>query len=91
MNLSGFLVLLCHCLVAVSALDPVVDLGYSKYRGRIQKSGVGQWLGIRFAAPPVGSLRFSAPQDPVATKGIQPADKVSNRNENNPVLMTSIG
>ena len=77
MAVSSLLVLLCHCLVAVSALNSVVDLGYSKYRGRVQDSGVVQWLGIRFAAPPEGALRFSAPQDPVATEGILPADQVS--------------
>ena len=40
-----------------------VDLGYSKYEGYTAE-GVNQWLGMRFAAPPVGDLRWRAPQPP---------------------------
>ena len=72
--MAWYLCLFFYCL-AVQAFDPVVDLGYSKYRGTVQESGVAQWLGIRYAAPPVGGLRFAAPQDPKATKGIQSADQ----------------
>lgn len=67
------LFLFYYCLVA-NAFNPVVDLGYSKYRGTVQESGVAKWLGIRYAAPPVGNLRFAAPQDAKSTKGIQSAD-----------------
>lgn len=42
-----------------------VDLGYSHYQGSNGAPGVSQWLGIRYAAAPVGDLRFKAPQDPV--------------------------
>ncbi|KUJ10568.1 triacylglycerol lipase-like protein [Mollisia scopiformis] len=42
-----------------------VDLGYSTYQGANGASGVSQWLGIRYAAAPIGNLRFRAPQDPV--------------------------
>lgn len=63
-------------LAAVAAVDTTVDLGYSRYKGIAQANGVSQWLGIRFAAPPVGDLRFAPPQDPKHTTGVQPADKV---------------
>lgn len=56
----------------------VVDLGYSRYEGTALASGVTQWLGMRFAAPPVGDLRWRAPENPHHEKGIQKADKVSN-------------
>lgn len=56
---------------------PVVDLGYSKYEGTTLNSGVNQYLGLRYAAAPLGSLRFRAPTKPVATSGIQAATAVS--------------
>ena len=56
--------------------NPVVDLGYSKYQGNTGKDGVIQWLGIRYAAPPIGDLRFAPPKDPLEHGGIQKALKV---------------
>ncbi|KAI9743127.1 MAG: hypothetical protein M1818_003422 [Claussenomyces sp. TS43310] len=44
---------------------PVVDLGYCNYTGATVSDDINQWLGMRYAAPPVGDLRFRAPQDPV--------------------------
>ena len=58
-------------------VDTIVDLGYSKYRGKAFADGTSHWLGMRYAAAPVGQLRFAAPQDPERTTTIQPADKVS--------------
>ncbi|CAG8955333.1 hypothetical protein HYFRA_00011316 [Hymenoscyphus fraxineus] len=52
---------------------PVVDLGYSQYQGVSLSSGVDQYLGIRFAAPPLGDLRFRAPSPPPQISGIQNA------------------
>ncbi|CAG8891934.1 unnamed protein product [Penicillium egyptiacum] len=37
---------------------PVVDLGYSQYRGMSLSNGVDQFLGIRYAKAPLGNLRF---------------------------------
>jgi acetylcholinesterase len=45
------------------AISTTVDLGYSQYQGYTAE-GVNQWLGIRFAAPPTGDLRWRAPQPP---------------------------
>lgn len=56
--------------------DYFVDLGYSRYSGKTFKDGTSQWLGIRYAAPPVGNLRFAAPQDPLRNTTIQLADEV---------------
>lgn len=69
------LVLTFFCLYVVAA-DTVVNLGYASYRGTALSNGISQWLGMRFAAPPVGKLRFAAPQDPPVMKGIQDATKV---------------
>lgn len=52
------------------AVQPTVHLDYSTYSGVVQGDGVTKWLGIRYAAPPTGNLRFAAPQDPPASNGI---------------------
>lgn len=67
-SLSAILIYTASCLGA-----PVVDLGYAKYEGTSQANGQNQFLGIRFAAPPLGNLRFRAPQVPLPTPGIQQA------------------
>jgi carboxylesterase type B len=64
-------------LSLASATSPVVKLGYANYEGRSLSTGVSQWLGIRFAAPPVGERRFAAPQDPLPVAGVQQATEVS--------------
>lgn len=53
----------------VHAVDTIVDVGYAQYQGAVvdPKLGVSAWKGIAYAAPPVGDLRFAAPQDPVQT------------------------
>lgn len=57
---------------------PIVDLGYSTYRGsHVADTGVDQFLGMRYAAPPLGDLRFRAPVDPVNTTTVQDASSVS--------------
>ncbi|KAF2194297.1 para-nitrobenzyl esterase [Zopfia rhizophila CBS 207.26] len=60
---------------STGAVDPLVDLGYSKYRGRVVGDGTSQWLGIRYAAPPLGQLRFAAPQNPPEKMEVQDASK----------------
>ena len=55
---------------------PIVNLGYSQYEGKTLGSGINQYLGIRYAAPPLAELRFKAPAEPVTTSGIQTATAV---------------
>ena len=55
-----------------------VDLGYSKYNGFVGQGGINQWWGIRYAAAPVGELRFRAPEDPVLNTALQQANTVSS-------------
>ncbi len=40
-------------LGAVYAVDPLVDLSYSRYEGTPLPGGVSQWLGIRYAVFPL--------------------------------------
>jgi len=63
---------------AVTAVKPVVDLGYSKFQGTLLDNGITQWLGMPFAAPPVGDLRWRAPRDPAKKTGVVDASKVSS-------------
>lgn len=58
------------------SIDTTVDLGYTKYLGTNNGNGVTQWLGMRYAAAPLGDLRFRAPQSPPVNKTLQIADKV---------------
>ena len=59
------------------AVPDIVDLSYAKYRGTSLPNGISQWLGIRYAAPPVGNLRFMPPHDPIQSSSLQMADQVS--------------
>ncbi|ORA11191.1 carboxylesterase/lipase family protein [Mycobacterium arosiense] len=43
--------------------DLVVETSYGPVRG-IEENGVRAWKGVRYAAAPVGELRFRAPQPP---------------------------
>ncbi|KFA65781.1 hypothetical protein S40285_06123 [Stachybotrys chlorohalonatus IBT 40285] len=56
---------------SVAAVSEMVDLGYSRYRGQASSQGVSQWFGMRYAAPPVGQLRFMPPQDPPREMQVQ--------------------
>ncbi|OAX34806.1 alpha/beta-hydrolase [Rhizopogon vinicolor AM-OR11-026] len=53
---------------------PIVDLGYSQYQGSVDTAtNTTSFLGIRYAAPPLGNLRWAAPQPPPTTSGVQQA------------------
>ncbi|WP_339319791.1 carboxylesterase/lipase family protein [Paenibacillus sp. FSL R10-2734] len=53
---------------------PIAVTSYGKLQGR-EEGGVYVWRGIPFAAPPVGELRFRAPQPPEAWSGIRDASE----------------
>ncbi|KAI0339789.1 triacylglycerol lipase [Trametopsis cervina] len=65
----------CLCFTPTLAVDPLVDVGNTKYLGTALPNGVSQWLGMRFAAPPLGNLRFRAPVSPPTNRTTQIADK----------------
>lgn len=62
--LSNTIVLTLWCLHFAVAVDPTVQLSYATYKGTALPNGITQWLGLRYAAPPIGDLRFCAPRDP---------------------------
>ncbi|KAF2688793.1 alpha/beta-hydrolase [Lentithecium fluviatile CBS 122367] len=56
----------------VSRATVTVDLGYSKYQGTQDvNNSINVFKGIRYAAPPLGKLRFAAPQAPATNKTTQ--------------------
>lgn len=72
------------------AVDETVNVGYSIYKGQALPNGVSQWLGIRYAAPPLGELRFAPPQDPPHTEGIQDATQVGFHAHSNAIWQISL-
>ena len=48
-------------LACLTLADPVVDLGYAKYRGNLTHPNTVAYLGIPYAEPPIGDHRFRAP------------------------------
>ncbi|KAJ3754100.1 Alpha/Beta hydrolase protein [Lentinula raphanica] len=50
---------------------PVIDLGYAKYQGEFDSArNVTNYLGVRYAAPPTGDLRWRAPQTPIVNSSV---------------------
>ncbi|KAI1373239.1 putative carboxylesterase [Hypoxylon crocopeplum] len=49
---------------------PTVDLGYASYQGYYNDTyDLNIWKSVRYAAPPVGKLRWQAPQPPLQDTG----------------------
>ena len=71
-----FLVLSLLLPSLVVGVDTLVNLGYTSYQGTNRGNGISDWLGMRYAAPPLGKLRFSAPVDPPRNRSVQDATKV---------------
>ncbi|MCX5151171.1 MULTISPECIES: carboxylesterase/lipase family protein [unclassified Streptomyces] len=52
---------------------PRVRTGYGTVEGRTGPDGIAAFRGIPYAAPPVGALRFAAPEPPAAWDGVRDA------------------
>jgi hypothetical protein len=59
------------------AHSAIVDLGYSRYQGVALSNGVDEYMGMRYAKPPLNELRFRGPEDPEQTDGVVNATAVS--------------
>jgi para-nitrobenzyl esterase len=51
--------------------DPVVQTGFGKISG-YSSNGISTFKGIPFASPPIGTLRWKAPQSPTPWNGVRP-------------------
>ncbi|KAG1731964.1 Alpha/Beta hydrolase protein [Suillus paluster] len=58
---------------------PIVDLGYAQYQGSVDTvTNITSFLGVRYAAPPLGDLRWAAPQPPPTFSEVQQATTQPN-------------
>ncbi|KDR73256.1 hypothetical protein GALMADRAFT_1341677 [Galerina marginata CBS 339.88] len=63
---------LCTGAYASPSAGPIVTLSYGSFQGNAT-GNVVEFLGMPFAAPPVGNLRFAPPHPPVAFQGVRKA------------------
>lgn len=70
------------CLLAMSAAapptpapDPLIQIGNGVLRGRTTADGIERFLGIPYAAPPVGPLRWRPPRPPGDWTGTRDASR----------------
>lgn len=56
----------------VPEVSEIVETEYGQVQG-LSRDGIQQFLGMRYAAPPVGELRFQPPRDPEPWQGIADA------------------
>lgn len=62
-------------ILPVCAQNPQVKTANGLLEGVTETSGIRSYKGIPFAQPPVGDLRWKAPQQPQSWTGIRKADK----------------
>jgi carboxylesterase type B len=78
-NLLAVLQTFLALATLATANAPIVDLGYSQYQGSVDTAtNTTSFLGIRYAAPPLGNLRWATPQPPQTIPGIQQATTQPN-------------
>jgi para-nitrobenzyl esterase len=74
----GFLFFLCVIASSLSAQQVTIESGVVE--GKTNDDGTIQtFLGIPYAAPPVGDLRWREPQPPKPWKGVRPAIEFGSR------------
>ena len=75
-NISALL-LAIGASTSAQAVDPILQTDQGQARG-LASNGVSRFLGLPFAAPPVGDLRWKAPQAPATWAGVREAKQFAN-------------
>jgi para-nitrobenzyl esterase len=70
LSLSLFIIFLIPFSTNTTGPSPVVQTKYGKVEG-LKEDNIRIYQGIPFAKPPLGELRWKAPQSPVTWKGIK--------------------
>ena len=71
---SGYLFLLPRLKHGTPYDDPIAKTDYGKLKGYVDENKeVLVWKGVPYAKPPVGELRWAAPQDPEPWHGVRDA------------------
>ncbi|WP_419198161.1 carboxylesterase/lipase family protein [Novosphingobium resinovorum] len=76
-QLLAFALLMPPACSPVAVADPVAATRSGQVRGSVEE-GVTSWKGIPFAAPPVGELRWRAPQPAASWSGVRDATSYGN-------------
>lgn len=75
LGVSLYLAALASPVWSASPNLPIVATLEGRVAGAIDADGVSHFLGIPFAVPPVGALRWRAPQPPVPWRGVRAGDR----------------
>jgi para-nitrobenzyl esterase len=75
---SGVCLLIFISPLLAANLDPV-QTRYGAVQGLVSSAGVRVFRGIPYAAPPIGPLRWKAPQAPASWRGVRRADAFGPR------------
>jgi para-nitrobenzyl esterase len=80
----AWLVVLAGCGSDLGPLDVELDTGI--VRGSDDGNGVRSWLGIPYAAPPIGELRWKPPQPALSWDGTRDATRLGQKCPQNTVI-----
>lgn len=87
MKLSGLAIIFTLLSTSLFAQDPPrAKVAEGTLEGIMLPSGISAFRGVPFAAPPVGNLRWKAPQPPAKWKGVRKADTFSAKPMQMPVF-----
>ena len=89
-GISALVAVLAVSVAALAQAPAPVRTQYGLVQGTVE-DGVTIYKGIPFAAPPVGDLRWRAPQPAAAWTGTRTADKFAPGCEQNLVVMPALG
>ncbi|HEY2124194.1 MAG TPA: carboxylesterase/lipase family protein [Chthoniobacterales bacterium] len=89
-KLAAFLVISAFGFSLAAQTPKPVRTQAGLVQGTMQ-GDVTVYKGIPFAAPPVGDLRWRAPQPPAAWKGVHAADKFAPACMQTPIVMPALG